>query len=71
MRSFTQLCMFHSLGVCIAQDVMFGSEAAKVRQALEISYPVENGIIRNWEDMELLWDYTFNSMWYMTSHAPT
>jgi len=39
---------------------MFGSEAAKVRQALEISYPVENGIIRNWADMELLWDYTFN-----------
>ncbi len=40
---------------------MFGNEAAKVRQALEISYPVENGIIRNWDDMELLWDYTFTS----------
>jgi actin-related protein 2 len=38
---------------------MFGDEAAAVRSNLEISYPVENGIIKNWDDMEKLWDYTF------------
>jgi actin-related protein 2 len=26
---------------------------------LDIKYPVENGIVRNWDDMELIWDYTF------------
>jgi actin-related protein len=26
---------------------------------LQISYPMENGIVKNWEDMQHLWDYTF------------
>ncbi|KAK2943423.1 putative Actin [Blattamonas nauphoetae] len=41
------------------KDIMCGSEAAAVRQMLECTYPVANGIIRNWEDMYHLWDYTF------------
>lgn len=43
----------------LLKDIMFGDEAAAVRSNLEISYPVENGIVKNWEDMEKLWDYTF------------
>lgn len=42
------------------QDVMVGDDAASIRQALDIKYPVENGIIRDWDDMEKLWDYTFH-----------
>lgn len=38
---------------------MCGDEAAAVRFALQLSYPIENGIVRNWEDMEHLWKYTF------------
>ena len=38
---------------------MFGDEASKLRSMLQLSYPMENGIVRNWEDMELLWNYTF------------
>lgn len=41
------------------KDFMFGSEASENRSLLEISYPMENGIIRNWEDMTKLWEYTF------------
>lgn len=41
------------------KDIMCGDEAAAARQYLEIKYPVENGIVRNWEDMEHLWKYTF------------
>lgn len=26
---------------------------------LDCSYPVENGVVRNWDDMEHLWNYTF------------
>lgn len=26
---------------------------------LDVNYPMENGIVRNWEDMGHLWDYTF------------
>lgn len=41
------------------KDIMCGNEAADVRSMLQISYPMENGIIKNWEDMEHLWDYAF------------
>jgi actin-related protein 2 len=41
------------------KDVMCGDEAAAVRSVLDIKYPVENGIVRNWDDMEHLWNYTF------------
>ncbi|KAL3233017.1 Actin-related protein 2 [Nakaseomyces bracarensis] len=38
---------------------MIGDEASDVRSYLQISYPMENGIIKNWADMEHLWDYAF------------
>jgi actin-related protein 2 len=41
------------------KDIMCGDDASAVRSSLQISYPMENGIIRNWEDMEHLWDYAF------------
>ncbi|KAK9365686.1 actin family [Lipomyces kononenkoae] len=41
------------------KDIMAGSEASAVRTMLQISYPMENGIIKNWEDMGHLWDYAF------------
>nr|QGN00925.1 Arp2D [Drosophila pseudoobscura] len=40
-------------------DVMVGDEALKLRSLLAVSHPMENGIIRNWEDMCHVWDYTF------------
>lgn len=43
------------------KDIMIGDEASEVRSYLQISYPMENGIIKNWTDMELLWDYAFSS----------
>lgn len=41
------------------KDIMVGDEANNARAALDIKYPMENGIVRNWEDMEHLWDYSF------------
>ena len=41
------------------KDIMCGLEAAENRHSLECSYPVENGVVKNWEDMEHLWNYTF------------
>ena len=38
---------------------MVGDEANQVRSALDIKYPMDNGFVRNWEDMEHLWDYAF------------
>lgn len=41
------------------KDVMYGSEAAAARTMLQISYPMENGIVKNWPDMAGLCDYIF------------
>jgi actin-related protein 2 len=38
---------------------MVGDEAAAARSQLQISYPLDNGIVRSWEDMEHVWNYTF------------
>ena len=42
------------------QDLMVGDEASQLRSMLEVNYPMENGIVRNWDDMMHVWDYTFN-----------
>ncbi|CAI4221640.1 unnamed protein product [Auanema sp. JU1783] len=41
------------------KDLMVGEEASQLRQMLDISYPMDNGIVRNWEDMAHVWDHTF------------
>ena len=41
------------------QSVMCGDEADAARRGLRISYPIDNGKVLNWEDMEHLWDYIF------------
>ena len=36
-----------------------GDEAQSIRGTLRIKYPIEHGIITNWDDMEKLWHHTF------------
>lgn len=38
---------------------MIGDEASQLRSMLEVTYPMENGIVRSWDDMLHLYDYTF------------
>jgi actin-related protein len=38
---------------------MAGDEAAALRNYLQVTPPMEHGLVRNWEDMKYLWDYTF------------
>jgi actin-related protein 2 len=42
------------------KDLMVGDEASQLRSMLEVNYPMENGIVRNWDDMLHVWDYTFS-----------
>ena len=48
------------VGDAIIKDIMVGDEAAALRNYLQITQPMEHGIVRNWEDMKHLWDYTFS-----------
>ena len=46
--------------VVLIQDLHVGDEASQLRSMLEVNYPMENGIVRNWDDMKHIWDFTFN-----------
>jgi actin-related protein 2 len=38
---------------------MVCDEAAPLRSFLEIKYPLIEGQIKNWDDMEIIWNYCF------------
>ena len=38
---------------------MVGDEASPLRQYLEIDYPIQEGIVKNWDDMCSLWEHSF------------
>lgn len=41
---------------------MIGDEAAPYRAMLELNHPVSEGIVKDWNDMSLVWGYAFNKM---------
>nr|CAD1836605.1 unnamed protein product [Ananas comosus var. bracteatus] len=42
-------------------DIVVGAACAELRHQLDISYPVNNGIVQNWDDMGHVWDHAFYS----------
>lgn len=44
------------------KDIMVGNEAWKARRFLDLRYPIENGLIKDWEDCVHLWKYGFDHM---------
>ena len=41
------------------KDCYIGEEAIAKKGVLNLRYPLENGIVKSWEDMEKIWSYTF------------
>ena len=38
---------------------MVSEEASELPSMLEVNYPMENCVVRNWDDMKIIWNHTF------------
>ena len=41
-------------------DVFIGAKAQELRGLLKIRYPLEHGIVTDWDDMEKIWSYIYS-----------
>ncbi|MCO5556904.1 hypothetical protein L7F22_010459 [Adiantum nelumboides] len=43
-------------------DIIVGEPCAKLRHQLEVTHPITNGIVQNWEDMTHVWDHMIHNV---------
>ena len=39
-----------------------GQQAEKFKGILKLSYPMDHGVVQNWEDMEAIWRHVFEEL---------
>ena len=47
---------------------MIADEVAPCRGLCELSFPLEEGIVKNWDDMEMIWEYGFKKVKILFIH---
>lgn len=59
----TNLILGNRLAMNSTDDKNYvGDEAQQRRGILNLTYPIEHGVVTNWDDMEKIWSHTFNQL---------
>ncbi|KAH8345085.1 hypothetical protein KR059_004301, partial [Drosophila kikkawai] len=58
---FPSITGIHCQSVVVGthKDWYLGNEAQSKRGILALKYPIEHGVVTNWDDMEMIWNHTF------------
>ncbi|XP_077076435.1 uncharacterized protein LOC143729200 isoform X2 [Siphateles boraxobius] len=46
----------------VDRAVYIGHDAQHMRGVLALKYPIRNGVVRNWDEMEMIWDHAFQRL---------
>jgi len=52
-------------------DRYIGHDASVKKGLLSIHYPISHGVIQNWDEMELIWEYSFSKLKVNPTDQPT
>uniref|UniRef100_A0A8C4RF85 Uncharacterized LOC114648438 n=2 Tax=Erpetoichthys calabaricus TaxID=27687 RepID=A0A8C4RF85_ERPCA len=52
------------------RETYIGHDAQHMRGVLTLKYPVQNGVIKNWNDIENIWQHTFHQLGVNTEDHP-
>ena len=54
------------LGGALDGDVFLGKKVEEHRGVFRLTYPMEHGVVKNWADMEEVWNRT--KKWYVLAY---
>ena len=46
-------------GIGSADDTFVGNKAQELRGLLKLTWPLEHGVVTDWDDMERIWSWTY------------
>ncbi|KAK9956037.1 hypothetical protein ABG768_013794 [Culter alburnus] len=46
----------------VEREVYIGHDAQHMRGVLTLKYPIKNGVVRNWDEMEMIWHHAFQQL---------
>ena len=48
------------------KEFFVGADAEAKRGVLKLNYPIEHGVVNNWDDMEKIWGHVFTNEYTMS-----
>ena len=59
--TFSSVVGYRRVGIYSEKDYYIGEEAQEQRRNLRLKYPIEHGVVQDWDNMEKIWRHTFEN----------